>query len=69
MEQWSHAGISFLSPFFMAMIIFMFYNIYIVSVLALYLYNVPIFVLHNIVFTVLSDNNNCCYKNKLLLHK
>ncbi len=30
--------------------------------LALYVYNLPIFVLHNIVFNVLSDNKNCCYK-------
>ncbi len=33
--------------------------------LALYyiLYNLPIFVLHSIVFNVVSDNKNCCYKN------
>ncbi len=30
--------------------------------LALYVYNIPIFVLHNIVFKVLSDIKNSCYK-------
>ncbi len=29
------------------------------------LYNLPIFVLHNIVFNVLSDNKHCCYKKLL----
>ncbi len=30
--------------------------------IALYVYNLPIFVLHNIVFNVVIDNKNCCYK-------
>ncbi len=45
----------------------MFYNIYFLHA-CLILYNLPIFVLHNIVFNVLSDNKYCCYK-LLLLHK
>ncbi len=49
----------------MTMIIFIFYNIYFLHACFI-LYNLPIFVLHNIVFNVLSDNKNSCYK--LLLH-
>ncbi len=64
MEQWSHAGTSFLSLFFMAMIIFRFYNIYFLHACFI-LYNLSIFVLHNIVFYVLSDNKN--FVTKLLL--
>ncbi len=62
MEQWSHDGTFFLSLFFffMTMIIFMFYNVYFLHACFI-LYNLPIFVLHNIVFNVLSDNKNCCY--------
>ncbi len=44
------------------MIIFMFYNIYFLHACFI-LYNLAIFVLHNIVFNVLSDNNICCYTN------
>ncbi len=29
---------------------------------ACFIYNLPIFVIYNIVFNVLSDNKNCCYK-------
>ncbi len=39
----------------------MFYNIYFLHACFI-LYNLPIFVLHNIVFNVLSDNKICCYK-------
>ncbi len=65
MEQWSHAGTSFLSLFLITMIIFMFYNIYFLHACFI-LYNLPIFMLHNIVFNVLIDNTNCCYKLLLL---
>ncbi len=51
----------FLFSFFMTMIIFMFYNIYCLHTCFI-LCNLPIFVLHNIVFNVLSDNKDCCYK-------
>ncbi len=37
-----------------------FYNIYFLHACFI-LYNLSIFVLHNIVFNVLSDNKNCCY--------
>ncbi len=50
--------------FFMTMIIFMFYNIYFLHACFI-LYNLSIFVLHNIVFNVLSDNKNCCCYYKL----
>ncbi len=69
MEQWSHAGTSFLSLFFLHD----YNNIYVYNIYFLHacfiLYNLPIFVLHNIVFNVLSDNKNCCcccYKLLLL---
>ncbi len=44
----------------------MYYNIFFFCMLALYVYNLPIFVLHKIVFNVLSDNKNCYYKTKQL---
>ncbi len=61
MEQWSHARTSFLFLFFffMTMITVMFYNIYFLHACFI-LYNLSIFVLHNIVINVLSDNNICC---------
>ncbi len=67
MEQWSHAGTSFLSLlfFFMTMIIFMFYNIY-VSHACFILYKLQIFVPHNIVFNVLSDKKKFLQKTNLL---
>ncbi len=59
MEQWSHAGTSFLFIFVMPMIIFMFYNIFFLhaSFTCIYFANI---LLHNIVYNVLSDNKNCC---------
>ncbi len=51
--SWSHhVGPSFLFVFVMATIIFMFYNIYYL----LYVCILLIFIFHNIVLTVLSDN-------------
>ncbi len=59
MEQWPHAGhLFFLFSFVMTMIIVMFYNIYFVRACFI-LYNLPICVLHNIVFNVVSDNITC----------
>ncbi len=59
MERWSHSGTSLC---FMAVIIFMFYDIYCLHACFICIYFANICA-PNIVLNVLSDNKNCCYKN------